>query len=227
MNASGSLNSLSLQTCAKVCPKFGVLLGPDYAGKSSIFAELLNQSAAYCISYDYNLSDGQSAIVQSVRQAFKPPGMMTGAVYSHEFIISVFHVYMVYLRDRILASARDKPIIVDSYYYKLWAKCVLLGFVNDSIFQLWRSLPRPTYVIYLDVDPELAWRRSDVGRNLNRLEYYGQEPSRHGFEKFQSELRDLMLKEILGVKFTRVQVWSDEDPTVKQIKQMIVESNCL
>ncbi|WP_230646898.1 hypothetical protein [Bradyrhizobium sp. Leaf401] len=149
--------------------------------------------------------------------------MLTKVAYSDELLLSVFHVYMVYLRDRIMASAQDRPIIVDSYYYKLWAKCVLLGFVNESIFSLWRSLPRPTYIIYLDIDPELAWRRSSLGRALNRMEYYGSTPSRHGFDKFQLELRDLMLKEVLGISCTRVEVSSDQQPTVEQVERLLVE----
>jgi thymidylate kinase len=146
-----------------------------------------------------------------------------GADLSHELMLSVFHVYMIFLRDRILSCAEDKPIVVDSYFYKILSKCVLLGTINESIFKLWRSLPKPSCVVYLDVGIELAWQRSRAGRNLNRMEYYGREPTRHGFERFQSDLRDLMLNEIAGTETTIIQILSNENPTAADIEQIIVD----
>jgi thymidylate kinase len=217
-----SEDPILLPASTRPCPSFGVLLGPDYAGKSSVLSGLLARSHAYCISYDHDLSEDQHFIVRSLRHAFMNQDSASAA-FSHELMLSVFHVYMIFLRDRILSCADDKPIIVDSYFYKILSKCVLLRTINEGLFKLWRSLPRPTCVVYLDVDTELAWQRSRAGRNLNRMEYYGREPTRHGFERFQSDLRDLMLNEIVGTETTIIQILSNDGPTAADIGELVVD----
>ncbi|BAT60111.1 hypothetical protein GJW-30_1_02646 [Variibacter gotjawalensis] len=184
--------------------------------------ELQKNAAAHCFSYDHNLSEKESDIVRSMREAFRPSELLAGG-HSPELLLSVFSVYLIHLRDRILASGVDKPVIVDSYYYKLLAKCILHGFINDQIFRLWRSLPAPEFVIYLDIDPETAWERSDEGRKLNRLEYYGREPNRAGFERFQADMRALMLRKTNDIRTECIRVQRGCEPTVNAIRTLMAE----
>ena len=95
-----------------------------------------------------------------------------------------------------MCADRDRLVVVDSYYYKILAKCVLTGLVSDSLFSWWRSFPRPGQVIYLDVDPATAWRRSGEGSQLNSFEHYGDVPTWEGFRRFQTDLGQLMVEEI-------------------------------
>ena len=73
---------------------------------------------------------------------------------------------------------------------------MLNGLVNEALFAWWRSFPRPGQVIYFDVDPATAWRRSGEGARLNSLEYYGETPTWEGFRRYQTDLARLMAKEV-------------------------------
>jgi len=98
------------------------------------------------------------------------------------------------------------------------------GAVDNCIFDIWRALPRPANVVYLDVDIELAWQRAGAGRRVNRMEHYGREPTRDGFVRFQSDLRDLMLKETAAVETTVLQRFSDENPPVADTERILLST---
>lgn len=181
---------------AVASPAFSVLLGPDYAGKSSV-VRALAADGWHCVSYDREFVEPECSLVDDLRDGFVTralPGM--GSAYSADFLITLLQTSVVYLRDHTLRAAPGRQVITDSYYYKVLAKCVLKGLVNESIFAWWRSFPPPTRVIYLDVDPETAWLRSGEGLRLNPFEYYGEAPTREGFHRFQADLRRLMLREV-------------------------------
>ncbi len=182
-------------------PDFCVLLGPDYAGKSTLLKALSARASAHVVSYDDSSGSDQPSFAKSFRDAFTALSSTTAnGEMSSEFILSLFHAYAIFVRDQIANAKASKPIIVDSYYYKILAKCVLAGIANDRIVELWRALPQPSRVFYLDVDPEVAWRRCDRGMLLNRFEYYGSRPTQPGFALFQQDLRAAMLKEVAASK---------------------------
>jgi thymidylate kinase len=217
----GMYSEAQAQPCSRL-DNLWVVLGADYAGKSSILARLSSRLNCHFISYDQGILGHEYSLVGRLRDAFvleALPGV--GSVYSSDFVISLFNCYMTFLRDRILASGSDKPIVVDSYYYKILAKCVLAGFGNDSTFALWRSFPQPNHIIYLDVDTEFAWLRSGEGRRLNSLEYYGREPSRGGFKAFQNDLRDFMMKEIVGANLKKLESVGEIEDLASTIARMI------
>jgi thymidylate kinase len=203
-------------------PNFWVLLGPDFSGKSSVLAKLSRRSDASLISYDQEILGEKYALIGRLREAFVTdalPGL--GSLYSPDFVLSLFNAYMIFLRDRVVESAGDKPIVVDSYYYKIIAKCFLSGFRGSYIFDLWRSFPQPSSVIYLDIDMDVAWRRSAEGRNLNTMEYYGEAPSRDGFVRYQRDLCELMMAEVPGADIHKVVPSDSVAETSEQIEQII------
>lgn len=178
-----------------------VLLGPDYAGKSTVLAAFA-ANGRKCVSYDDAFIPAESSLVGDLRTEFLGKalrGMGTG--YSPDFVLSLLQASVVYLRDE---AARHPDSIVDSYYYKILAKCALLGIGNDDVFAFWRSFPRPRRVIYLDIDPETAWLRSRLGTGLNRFEHYGDTPTWRGFRDFQRDLRGMMLAEVGDVEITSI-----------------------
>jgi thymidylate kinase len=195
------LRSIGADAPPHCAANFWVLLGPDYAGKSTVMAELSRRLQGYFLSYDDAALGGKYPIVNRLREAIAVDVLSRiGSTYSSDFVISLFHAYMVFLRDRLLDAGDDKPVVVDSYYYKLLAKCSLAGLANDTLFALWRSFPQPKQIIYLDVAADVAWRRCEEGRRLNSLEFYGKAPTRDGFELFQVNLRHAMLREVAGIQ---------------------------
>ncbi len=192
--------------------EFAVLLGPDYAGKSSLLGALAGRGVR-CVSYDDDFVRPECSLVSDLRDGFVTravPGV--GTAYSRDFVVSLVQTSVVYLRDEALRSDPDRPVLVDSYYYKILAKCVLTGLVNEHLFAWWRTFPQPSQVIYVDIDPDTAWRRSDHGARLNPFEYYGTVPTRAGFRDFQADLRRLMISEIGVVPMTVL----DEPDRVEQ-----------
>jgi len=144
-----------------------------------------------------------------------------GGVYSSDFAASLLQTAVVYLRDRITAAGRSKPVVVDSYYYKILAKCRLVGDGENPMFGWWRSFPQPQRVVYLDVAPETAWQRSRGGAKTNRLEYYGEHPERGSFETFQSHLRTRMFDEIRHLPVTEIHEGGSIAQIAQEIRQVL------
>ena len=102
-----------------------------------------------------------------------------GGGHSQALMLSLLQPIVMYLREQIMMAQSASCIVVDGYYYKILAKCLLLGLVDEEIFASWRRFPQPMFVIYLDADPETTWQRAG-DRQLNPFEYYGSlsEPGR-------------------------------------------------
>ncbi|MEJ8642015.1 hypothetical protein WKI68_12145 [Streptomyces sp. MS1.HAVA.3] len=110
---------------------------------------------------------------------------------------------------------------MDSYYYKLLAKCRLAGAGDNPMFDWWRSFPQPRRVVYLEVSPETAWRRSREGARLNRLEHYGDVPDRDAFERYQGDLRKTMREEIRDLPVTVIEEHRDPARTAAEIRKVL------
>jgi thymidylate kinase len=184
---------------------FSVVLGPDYAGKSTLLTEMAEQGM-HCVSYDKEFVRHDTALINDLRGAFIKRALpAAGGVYSSDFVVTLLQTSVIYLRDEMLrAAAGDRPIVVDSYYYKVLAKCRLTGLVNEHMFAWWRAFPQPRQVIFIDVDVRTAWRRCDEGAQLNPFEYYGATPTWDGFRTFQNDLRRLLIEEVRALPVNRI-----------------------
>lgn len=206
---------------ARSCPEFSVVLGPDYAGKSTLLSELATHDVQ-CVSYDDSFVRPECSLVNDLRDGFVSRAVRgLGTAYSTDFVITLLQTSVVYLRDQAVQADSDRPVVVDSYYYKVLAKCVLAGMVNDDLFAWWRTFPRPSRVIYLDVDPETAWQRSGEGALLNPFEHYGQVPTWDGFQRFQTDLRLLMINEIGAVPMSLLDATTGVGQTVAAVRRTL------
>ncbi|WP_199814000.1 hypothetical protein [Streptomyces sp. NRRL F-5135] len=185
-------------------PAFCVLLGPDYAGKSSALTGLRRSSAPWrLLSVDDAFLAPEHALIGRLRRdVVKDVAVAPAATWSPDFLTTIVQAAVVHLRDRLMTGDPARPAVVDSYYYKLLAKCRLAGAADNPMVSWWRSFPRPRRVIYLDVSPESAWQRCGRGARLNRLEYYGERPGRAGFDRYQRDLAEAMREEIRDLPVT-------------------------
>jgi thymidylate kinase len=195
---------------------FYVLLGPDYAGKSSVMAEFSAALPGWqTLSTDDDLMAGEHRlIVQDVL-----PGL--GPTYSADFLASLLGTAVVHLRDQLERQEPDVPVLMDSYYYKILAKCRLAGLERHPLYTWWRSFPQPRGVIYLDVSPETAWRRSGRGARLNALEHFGDRPEWFGFESYQKNLGKLLLEETGRLPVTVVEERSGTAATTAAVREVL------
>ncbi|MGX1850044.1 hypothetical protein [Streptomyces sp. NPDC055299] len=179
-------------------PAFCVVLGPDYAGKSSALTELSRREPDWRIvsADDAFLTPGHSLISRLRRELVGEVVPALHRAYSADFMLTLLQTAVLHLRDSILRSTDGTPIVVDSYFYKILAKCRLSGVDEHPLYDWWRTFPRPRRVLYLEVSPETAWRRCGKGRDLNPLEYYGEKADRMAFESFQSDLHKTLWEEI-------------------------------
>ncbi|MBV2156633.1 hypothetical protein [Kitasatospora sp. SUK 42] len=181
---------------------FWTLLGPDFAGKSTVLDRLHDDHGWRVVSYDDRYLD-RYPLIRGLRRSWVDEAFArAGERYSDELVLSVLHPIVLHLRDELARSAGPEPLIVDSYYYKLIAKCRLLGVEHQPIFDQWRSFPRPRGVLYLDVPPEDAWARSGEGLRINAFEHYGTTASEANFIGLQSELRTAVLAEVADLPLT-------------------------
>lgn len=185
-------------------PPFFVLLGPDYSGKSSALAGLAAALPGWrFLSVDDAFLDPAHALITRLRrQLVKDVLPSLGSAYSPAFAASLMQTAVVFLRDQILAGDGRTPVVVDSYYYKILAKCRLAGDGENPMFAWWRSFPQPRRVLYLEVAPRTAWRRSGAGERANRLEHYGERPGWASFEAFQTDLHKVLLDEVRHLPVT-------------------------
>jgi thymidylate kinase len=209
-------------------PAFVVLLGADYAGKSSTMSALAASPSRWQLvsTDDAFVASGHALIPRLRRAVFGDVLPALGRDYSPELMASVLQVAVVHLRDRIRRSASQGPALVDSYYYKILAKCRLAGVEDNPMFAWWRSFPRPRRVIYLDVTPETAWLRSREGTAANRLEHYGERPDRLSFATFQTHLREAMLEEIRHVPVSVIEEQRGVARTARAVREVLAHEGC-
>ncbi|MFJ6513902.1 hypothetical protein ACIQMO_19275 [Streptomyces sp. NPDC091406] len=182
---------------------FCVLLGPDYAGKSSAMSALRGLSPPWrLLSVDDAFLAPEHALLRRLRRDVVKEVAVHDTTWSPEFLTAMVHTAIVHLHDRLVGDAPETPAVVDSYYYKFLAKCLLAGAPERPLPAWWRSLPRPRRVIYLEVSPENAWERARAGTALNRLEHYGGQATWEGFRRYQSDLAKVMRDEIQDLPVT-------------------------
>lgn len=167
------------------------------------------------------VADEHALISRLRRDVVKDVLPSLGRDYSPDFMVSVLQTAVVHLRDRIRLSTSGRPILVDSYYYKILAKCRLSGVADNPMFAWWRSFPQPRRVVYLEVAPQTAWQRSGQGEAANRLEHYGERPDRASFEAFQADLRKLLLEEVNHLPVTVIEEQSSVDRTAQALREVL------
>ncbi|MER7795407.1 hypothetical protein [Streptomyces sp. NPDC097640] len=206
---------------------FSVLLGPDYAGKSSVMSEFARSSPSWrLISTDERFLQPAHALIGRLRRDMAVDVLPSlGRDYSPEFTASMLQTAVVHLRDRIEESDTLSPTLVDSYYYKILAKCRLAGLWDNPMFTWWRSFPQPRRVVFLDVSTTTAWRRSGNGADTNRLEYYGDHPDEGAFAAYQTTLRRLMLDEISHLPVTVIRAQGDVAQTAQAIRKVLSDAD--
>ncbi|MFJ9820781.1 hypothetical protein ACIRU3_37060 [Streptomyces sp. NPDC101151] len=200
---------------------FRVLLGPDGAGKSSVMAELRRRCPQWRFaSTDDAFVDEEHRLVRDLRAHVENDVLPAlGDTYSTDFLAGLLQTAVLYLRDRIESAPARTPLLVDSYYYKILAKCRIAGLKDNPMYTWWRTFPRPDAVVYLDVSPGTAWRRLRAGAGVNRLESADVDSGWFGFESYQRELRKLMMEEVRQVPVVTV----DEQPSVARTADRVLE----
>lgn len=204
-------------------PPFVVLLGTDYAGKSSALMEIADRALGWhVVSIDDELLDPGHSLIGRLRRSLVAdvlPDLHHG--YSLDFMVSLLQTATVHLRDSIERSPDGIPVLVDSYYYKILAKCRLAGVESHPAFDWWRTFPQPRRVVFLELSPASAWKRCGEGARTNSLEYYGDRPDQVSFEKFQSDLREAMWEEVQHLPVTVVQEQEDVSRTVEILREVM------
>lgn len=190
--------------------RFCVLLGPDYAGKSAVLDALATRWR--CVSVDDGHLAPEHRLLADLRRNLVRD-VLPGR-YSADFMAGLLQLAVLHLRDQILAAG-DAPVLVDSYYYKILAKCRIAGVAENPMFAWWRTFPQPRRVLYLDVAPATTWQR--CGDEANPLEYYGDRPDWPGFEAYQADLRKVMLDETAHLPVT---VLSEEDGVARTVARV-------
>lgn len=209
---------------------FCVLLGPDYAGKSSVLSALAAADGRRrIVSTDPAFLEPRHRLLAALRRHLVEDVMRAPPhTYSREFANSLMQCAVVYVRDRIADARPGTPVLVDSYYYKILAKCRLAeGGASHPLYAWWRSLPRPRHVVYLDVEPATAWRRAGDGALVNPMEHYAETGGGHAsfaeFEAYQTDLRDVMFEELGDVPVSIVHEQPGIAEAVRAVRKVLLD----
>ncbi|MFI6037207.1 hypothetical protein ACIBBD_24140 [Streptomyces sp. NPDC051315] len=201
---------------------FCVLLGPDYAGKSSALGHLGRSEPRWrMLSVDDAFLAPEHALIGRLRRHALEDVAAHQNAWSPELFATLVQAGVVHLRDELLRADPDTPVLVDSYYYKLLAKCRLAGASDGPLFAWWRTFPQPLRVVYLDVTPETAWQRCRRGADLNLLEYYGPHPEWDAFRRYQNDLAKSLLGEIQHLPLTVIAEQDRPEDTVAAIREVL------
>ena len=202
--------------------EFWVILGPDHAGKSSVLSAVARNTGWPTVSYDDQFLAAEFAMIGHLRDDFLSEALHgVGERYSADFVLSILQAAVLFLRDEAVRHSGAGPVLVDSYYYKILAKCRLSGLVNEVLFRWWRSFPAPRGVILLDTDPGTAWRRAAGDGGVNRFEHYGDRPTRRAFDRFQRDLRRQLMVEVGGVPVTRLDAGLGIDEAARRVEGIV------
>ena len=179
-------------------PEFLVLLGGDYTGKSTVMRAIAAAEPSWrLLSVDEEFLAPEHRVLSRLKAHLVRdtlPGL--GKHHSADFVAALLQTAVVYLRDQLLDCGAHRPVLVDSYYYKILAKCRLVGATADPVFAWWREFPQPRRVLFLDADPATTWARSGAGAHVNPLEFHGEHATREAFTRFQTDLRAALLDEV-------------------------------
>jgi hypothetical protein len=80
------------------------------------------------------------------------------------------------MKDQVHGRDPRVPVLVDSSYYKILAKCRTAGVRGPLTYDCWRTFPQPDRLVHLGVSPSSAWRRRGDGAGLTSREYEGDMP---------------------------------------------------
>ena len=209
---------------SKEVPDFFVVLGPDHAGKSTALEFLSAGFPCHVITPDCDQLTPERALLSRLRQdIITEVGTALGVTYSADFLTALAQAIVVHLRDQIVRTRGDRPVLVDSYYYKTLAKCRLAGAGDHPMFTWWRT-SQPRRVVYLDIDPRTAWSRADHGAGIHRLECHGNQVDEAAFDSYQRDLAKLMRDEIGHLPVTVIdQQCSSVPQTAKTIMEVIAD----
>jgi thymidylate kinase len=140
-----------------------------------------------------------------------------------DFALLGLQMSTAYLRDWSNKLREHGPVLVDSYYYKVLAKCSCAAWGRADALEAWRRYPQPDEVIYLSVDPEVALARASAHGGPNPFEALGGKPSadRDGFLRFQARLAQAMREEIRSIPTSVVDANRSHAEVVHDVRRLL------
>lgn len=168
-------------------PDFSVLLGTDGIGKSTALGLLQNVTIVNWKQWGYVLADNPAC-----PNDFEDIGLVVNQWSPEVRCLSLtLMMQLMYYQGIVPHLGEDSPILVDSYYYRFWAKLKILNTGTTEFFNTLLGLPPPKQAFVFENLPELAWERKK-GR-VQRYEYL-EEPTKDSFVRFQTEVHNLYMK---------------------------------
>jgi thymidylate kinase len=203
-----------------------VLLGPDYCGKSSVMHALAAEGAWNMVSCDDEfLPEAYRSIARLRHVFFESVLPHVKQMPTPEFLLHGLQMSTVFLRDWANQQSARGPTLVDSYYFKLLAKCACAKLLADDVLAGWRAYPPPDEVIYLATDPHVALARSRSRGGPNPFEAMSDPRDEQGFVDFQDRLGRRMRDEIRHLPTTVIDANRPLSAVIDDVRQRLTRKN--
>lgn len=186
-----------------VRPTFVVLLGIDGSGKSTLVERLELPELVVTDWRELRNHELPQMLVPDAPTYIKASlPSLSRAMFVGGHLVAQYE-YLV--RPRLAAG---HSVALDSYYFKLLEKERMLGFAHPSLEFLCQELPQPDLCVFIDVPPEVSYRRRNG--TVSPYEYYD-DGSKDDYVRFQTDLRERLLAS-LGAQQEYIAIDGDCSP---------------
>lgn len=165
---------------------FFVVTGIDAAGKSTLLKRLTELRPDWSVgSYEPDCWLPQADLPQFEWARNRHPRDVVHQLEPFSrasfFLHMIFCHWEYWIKPRLLDG---RVVVIDSFYYRFYAKEKIRGLAPDFFYQALDRLPDPHTVVFADVTPEIAARRR------SQFDVYEVDGTADvdGFHRFQKEL---------------------------------------
>ncbi len=205
--------------------KLFVLLGSDFSGKTTLLNKIkLSGNPIVCGGPEEILASDSTGTLMHLMGLFNKHVQNADSSFSQDFILTSFQMYLVGMKNWIEQQPRGSCVLIDSYFYKVLAKCRIKNWKEDHIFEYWRSFEKPETVFWLNTPVTILWQRVSQQKSINKLESFSYNTkNEQAFQSFQELLRQKIKEEVTGIPLVEVIHGQSLDEQVQFISKYILQ----
>lgn len=203
---------------------FSVITGLDGAGKTTALEELSRRGKKISmVSPEFCFGEAIPDLMGDLLH--NEPRKYFHEMKIHErAAFLALHVSITTDRYIIPALEDGREIICDSYWYKYAAKEALINPASEGMLRgVFDHFPEPDRIVYLDIDPKIAWERKSGVVTPFESGTGETENLQDRFVKFQNALRESLLHKVPQSKIRIVSANQSPNAVITEIERALCD----